>query len=293
MGSLGSALLLSGRFRPQVAPRELRIVVFLPAHGGVIPPTVSDISAGASLAWTESMRAGLLFGQVLQLVAYRTDPSEEPHTAQHLITSSRATMIVGGMSEPECLLLSGIAEERGLVFFNVGASADSLRRDGCRRHTFHVAASEAMIRAARAASGQAGNPPATIELWHESLERYGGSQLNDRFRARSARPMTSSAWAGWVAVKIAWETSLRAQSVEPEQLLAVLDNDTTQFDGHKGAPLSFREWDHQLRQPQYAVDGGKVVAELPDVGRNTNQPMKEQLDRFGDSGRTTMCVERR
>jgi ABC transporter substrate binding protein (PQQ-dependent alcohol dehydrogenase system) len=158
---------------------------------------------------------------------------------------------------------------------------------------YHVAPSASMITAAKSTAGTL-PPQATIELWHGSLERYGGSQLNDRFRARFKRPMTSDAWAGWVAVKIGWETSLRAQSVDSKRLFAVLDNEATQFDGHKGVPLSFRSWDHQLRQPLYAVDGENVVAELPNVGRNADQSMREQLDHFGDPpGRCVIEAMRR
>jgi hypothetical protein len=71
--------------------------------------------------------------------------------------------------------------------------------------------------------------------------------------------------------------------------LAVLDKTTTQFDGHKGAPLSFRSWDHQLRQPLYAVARDSVIAELPDVGRNSDQSITTQLDKYGDSESASKC----
>ena len=95
-----------------------------------------------------------------------------------------------------------------------------------------------------------------------------------------------------MAVKIAWETSLRAGSTDPAALLTFLEKESTQFDGHKGAPLSFRAWDHQLRQPLYAVAGAKVIAELPDVGKGGEQ--REQLDRFGDPpGKCVMATKQR
>jgi ABC transporter substrate binding protein (PQQ-dependent alcohol dehydrogenase system) len=159
---------------------------------------------------------------------------------------------------------------------------------------YHIAASDAMITGAKASDRQLPQK-ATVELWHSSLERYGAAQLNDRFTARFSRPMTSLAWAAWMAVKVAWETSLRAQSVEPARLLAELRKAEIQFDGHKGAPLSFRTWDNQLRQPLYAVvpDGakGRVVAEFPDVGRNNQESLRQQLDRFG-AGRSMTCPNR-
>jgi ABC transporter substrate binding protein (PQQ-dependent alcohol dehydrogenase system) len=158
---------------------------------------------------------------------------------------------------------------------------------------FHVAPSDAMISSARAAVESSLPQSFSIELWHRSLERYGGSQLNDRYRARFNRAMSSPAWAGWVAVKIAWEASLRARSTDPAALVDLLEKDATQFDGHKGTPLSFRAWDHQLRQPLYAVSrnppGERVVAELPDVGKVGTGSMRDQLDRFGNTAASGRC----
>jgi ABC transporter substrate binding protein (PQQ-dependent alcohol dehydrogenase system) len=148
-----------------------------------------------------------------------------------------------------------------------------------------------MIAKARMLANASG--PISIELWSSTLERYGAAQLNDRYRARFGRSMSSAAWAGWVAVKIAWEASLRARSVESNALLRVLESDATQFDGHKGTPLSFRRWDHQLRQPLYATERGanheRVVADLPDVGRNNARPMRDELDEFGFKSGETSC----
>jgi len=276
LGLTVSSAFLRGRFA-ELEPRVLRVGLLLPTAAS---PSTRDVSAGASLALSESERAGQLFGQSIQL---NTHPSG---------SSVNAAVIIGGTTAHDCLALSRVAEDKGIVFFNVGATADSLRRAECSRHMFHIAASDAMIAAASAAAVSPGRIPVTIELWQSTLERYGGSQLNDRYRARFGRPMTSSAWAGWVAVKIAWETSLRAGSTDPAALLTFLEKESTQFDGHKGAPLSFRAWDHQLRQPLYAVAGAKVIAELPDVGKGGEQ--REQLDRFGDPpGKCVMATKQR
>lgn len=280
LGLTVSATLVRGRFAAVFEPRVLRIELLLPATASA---STRDVSAGAALALSESQRAGQLFGQSIRL---STRPSGS--------SMNGAALIIGGMPADDCRALSRMAEEKGIVFFNIGATADSLRRAECTRHMFHIAASDAMIAAARAAVGPGNPSPATIELWQSTLERYGGSQLNDRFRARFGRPMTSRAWAGWVAVKIAWEASLRAGSTDPTAILTFLEKETTQFDGHKGTPLSFRAWDHQLRQPLYAVAGAKVVAEVPDVGKGGEQSQREQLDRFGDSpGKCVMAPTKR
>src|SRR5436189_254169 len=62
----------------------------------------------------------------------------------------------------------------------------------------------------------------SVVLWDSTLQRYGASQINDRYHARFGVGMDGGAWAGWVAVKIAAEAALRARSSEPSRLLAYL-----------------------------------------------------------------------
>ena len=40
-------------------------------------------------------------------------------------------------------------------------------------------------------------------LWDASLERFGATQLNDRYRRRFGVGMDGPAWAGWFAAKLA------------------------------------------------------------------------------------------
>ena len=283
-----------------VPARTLRVGIVLPvAHSGLAK--ASDIYSGVTLALAETQRSGELFGQRIALVERRVATRDDGHAgaiasaARELIAQGKLAVLIGGISPEESEAIGKLSAETQTVSINVAATADSLRAQDCSRRTmYHIAASDAMIAGAKASVANV-PPSATVELWHRSLERYGAAQLNDRYTARFKRPMTSLAWAGWMAIKVAWEASLRAESIEPADLLAVLQKDETQFDGQKGAPLSFRTWDNQLRQPLYAVvpdsRGGRVVAELPDVGKNDEESMRELLDRFG-AGRTTTCRTR-
>ena len=102
--------------------------------------------------------------------------------------------------------------------------------------------------------------------------------------------MDGAAWAGWMAVKVLWEASLRARTVEAAGIRAYLERESTQFDGHKGWPLSFRAWDHQLRQPLYLVsaDGARVLGEVPER-RGDDAPSRELLDRIGADAAASAC----
>lgn len=127
-------------------------------------------------------------------------------------------------------------------------------------------------------------------VWHHSLERFGASQLNDRFRDHAGRPMDSLGWTGWMAMKVLWEATLRARTTDAGALARLLVSDRMQFDGHKGVRLSFRPWDHQLRQPLYLVrardadppeDGFEVVAEVPRARPGEPESSRDRLDRLG------------
>jgi ABC transporter substrate binding protein (PQQ-dependent alcohol dehydrogenase system) len=180
-------------------------------------------------------------------------------------------------------LLSHAASVARVLHLNIGCSADDLRGAGCRPETFHVMPSDAMLRDAVALSGHPAD--AWAAAWDPSLVRFGADTLNQRFRARFRQSMTADAWTAWVAVKMLWEASLRTRATDSAAIGAYLRAESTQFDGHKGRPLSFRSWDQQLRQPMYVVARGtggatRVIAELPAATTDT-ETSRDVLDRLG------------
>jgi ABC transporter substrate binding protein (PQQ-dependent alcohol dehydrogenase system) len=129
-------------------------------------------------------------------------------------------------------------------------------------------------------------------LWHSGLTRFGAEQLNERYERHFRQPLTPAGWAGWFAMKVLWETSLKVAVPTAAAMTRYLDSDAARFDGHKGAALSFRGWDHQLRQPLYVVrvqaSGTTPLAEEPrplSGGAATANP----LDQLGDTGARTPC----
>ena len=152
--------------------------------------------------------------------------------------------------------IAELAKRTQTVFLNCGARADSLRGSG-NPYLFHIEGSDTMYRNAAAIAASS-----RVVLWHPDLERYGAAQLNYRYRNAFRGSMDSVAWAGWFAVKVLWESSLRAEGTPG------LRGDV-QFDGHKGTGLTFRESDHQLRQPVYAVVKGTPPREIPDLARSS------------------------
>ena len=277
-----SAVLLAGGsgFRvPRLAQDPLRI--------GVAPGVSSAaISAarGVTLGVEEAARTAVLFGREIEVMLL--DSAR---------VAARAGMmpaaVIGGFDEAECRGLGELASVADILFMNVGCRADDAP---CGRNVFHVEASARMYADALAARGGGSAAATEAVLWHPLLERFGAAQLNDRFRARFGWGMDGPAWAGWMAVKAVWEASLRTRTVEGPGIREYLERGSTQLDGHKGWPLSFRAWDHRLRQPLYLVapsgnDGTRVVGEVPARGADEGASSRELLDRLGADASASPC----
>ncbi|CAN5725101.1 hypothetical protein BH23GEM7_BH23GEM7_22680 [soil metagenome] len=246
------------------------------------------------------LRAAALLGQRVELVTVEAASVESVAAAgARLLREEQVFALLGGLDEPAASALGEVAERQPALFLNLGSASDVLRGERCRRTTFHVQASEAMYRDAlsewqAAGEGRAGGGERPA-LWHHELERFGAGQLNDRYRARFGRAMEPLAWAGWMAVKVLWEAAARARATDAAALLAFLESGRARFDGHKGTQLSFRRWDHQLRQPLYIVRSGQnapgeVVAEVPVAACGSEQSPQELLDRLGAGESDSGCT---
>ncbi|HEX6749799.1 MAG TPA: ABC transporter substrate-binding protein [Longimicrobium sp.] len=256
----------------------LRIGLVLP-DSAARTPAMASAARGVVMGAEEAARSAALFGRTVRLV--------EGADAARLVGEGRVLALLGGFGDAECRALGGLAQARGVVFVDLGCAGDALRGRECRRASFHVAPSAAMRAVASALAGVAGGG---VEMWDTRLERFGADQLNQRFRARFGEGMDSQGWAGWFAVKMLWESALRARSAEPAALLRYLESDAAQFDGHKGRPLSFRPWDHQLRQPLYvAAPSADAPVEVPRAQPGADESSREVLDRLGTPREKSEC----
>ena len=258
-------------------PHTLRIGLVVPAR-----EQFESAARGAAMGVAEARRVATMLGGDVSLHR-RPD-------ARHLIAADRVQVLIGGFDEASSAELTEFAERHELLFLNIGCTSDLLRSGVCSRHAFHVAASEAMLRDALALLEHATR--GEIAVWHGSLERYGAAQVNDRYRAEFRAPMDSLAWSAWMAVKIVAEAAVRLRGFETQRVTDWLEDPRTRFDGHKGRALSFRAWDHQLRQPLFWIDhSGGPVLELPPVerGASAGASAAEQLDRIGTSAAASTC----
>ena len=258
---LGHAALLGGALRLRLrAGPTLRVAVV-----GMSTKGTDARGMGLTLGAEEASHAALLFGGGLTFVPLARAEAQE----------GRLSAIIGDGNVARTMKWGAEAAAAGIPFLNVGCEADELRM--CGRSMFHVAPSAAMRRDASALADATGK----VVAWHPSLVRFGADTLNRRFQLRFGQPMHADAWTAWFATKVLWETAVRVGTGDGKALVSVLGADTNQFDGHKGLPLSFRTWDHQLRQPLYVEHGGRVD-EVPPAAR-PGEPARQQLDRIGSA----------
>lgn len=122
--------------------------------------------------------------------------------------------------------------------------------------------------------------------WHWAWERHGAPQLNQRFERHANRRMQGPDWAAWTAVKSIIESILRTESNEFETILAYLRSDKLNLDAYKGAPVSFRSWNNQLRQPILLHTYNAIIERAPI--RGFLHPV-ENMDTLGYDRRDSRC----
>jgi ABC transporter substrate binding protein (PQQ-dependent alcohol dehydrogenase system) len=99
-----------------------------------------------------------------------------------------------------------------------------------------------------------GSAGLVAEAWQTSWERYGAPQLSRRFKKIANRPMAGVDWAAWIATKAIIGVALKVPDARLHR--SALRGTDLVLDGFKGARVSFRTWDQQLRQPVFLAHGG-------------------------------------
>ncbi len=99
--------------------------------------------------------------------------------------------------------------------------------------------------------------------WDPLAERFGAPQVNHRFERGAHRPMTEGDWAAWVAVRAVAEAAIRGKVTDGPAIAKALSEREWPIDVSKGVQVSFRLWDHQLRQSVMLRSGDAVIAYAP------------------------------
>ncbi|HYZ40736.1 MAG TPA: ABC transporter substrate-binding protein [Stellaceae bacterium] len=112
----------------------------------------------------------------------------------------------------------------------------------------------------------AGTQGLVPSAWARPHEQWGATQLQERFLHQAKRWMTDRDYAAWMAVRAVGEAATRSKSADPAAIMAFLRGDRFELAAYKGARLSFRSWDGQLRQPVLLADARSLVSVSPQPG---------------------------
>jgi ABC transporter substrate binding protein (PQQ-dependent alcohol dehydrogenase system) len=102
--------------------------------------------------------------------------------------------------------------------------------------------------------------------WARPHEQWGATQLQNRFLRQAKRWMIDRDYAAWMAVRAIGEAAARSKSADPAAVVAFMRADRFELAAFKGARLSFRSWDGQLRQPVLLADARSLVSVSPQPG---------------------------
>src|SRR5712671_660109 len=196
--SITGSVLFTAPLTGQAAPEPLRIAL-ITAGGSASTPASASAVRGVRLGAAEAKQTARLFGDDVEL--YEAAGGRDPAAvAQQLLSRGQVQVIIGS-SPMQADTLSRFAEAHHIVFFNIASRSERLRAV-CRRYTFHIEATDAMYANASRAlakelrphpTGAAPPPLDSAVLWGSSLERYGASQINDRYRTKYHSGMEGSA----------------------------------------------------------------------------------------------------
>ncbi len=109
----------------------------------------------------------------------------------------------------------------------------------------------------------AGSEGLTAVTWSPVIEQWGAAQLQGRFSERHARNMLSEDYAAWAAIRTIGEAVTRADSADPQVLRDYILSEDFELPGFKGRPLTYRDWNGQLRQPIAIAHPRALVAQAP------------------------------
>lgn len=103
--------------------------------------------------------------------------------------------------------------------------------------------------------------------WDSSYTEYGAMHLQDALPKLAKRAPTERDYTAWLGGRSLTDGVMRSGKLTPPEAKAYLLSDQFRLEGFKGQAMSFRPWDHQLRQPIILGGGTRVpVSVSPQEG---------------------------
>ncbi|MFT3730598.1 MAG: ABC transporter substrate-binding protein [Hyphomicrobium sp.] len=102
--------------------------------------------------------------------------------------------------------------------------------------------------------------------WHPSLELWGGTQFQNRFKKLTGRIMRNIDYDAWVATRAIGEAASRKQTSDFKTLRDFIHSPNFEVAAFKGVATSFRGWNGQLREPLIVGSQKLFVSVSPQQG---------------------------
>lgn len=102
--------------------------------------------------------------------------------------------------------------------------------------------------------------------WSAVHEQWGATQFQRRFQETQGRWMTDRDYSAWLAVRTIGEAATRTASNQAEQLKAFILSPDFNLAAFKGRPVTYRDWNGQLRQPLLVTSPRVMISVSPQAG---------------------------
>lgn len=139
--------------------------------------------------------------------------------------------------------------------------------------------------AARPVTGSEG---LTATAWAPVVEQWGAAQLQSRFHDQAGRDMAPEDYSTWAAVRAIGEAVTRTNSADPATVRSYMLGPDFELAGFKGRPLTFRNWNGQMRQPIPLTHPRALVASAPLEGF---LHQRNELDTLGLDQPESACTQ--
>jgi len=262
-----------------------------------------DGERGATLGTDDNDSTGRFLGQTHTLDTLIIDVGEDVLTPVRDALNNQARLVVLNVDADTLLAIADMPEAADDLLFNARSLDVALRDDACRANVLHTAPSRLMLsdalmqflnkrkwrevfmiegnRAGDVAMGNAMRRSAKkfrLEIvqdkkWIEDADMrrnaaqevplFTQARKYDGFNKLANRDMTETDYANWAAVRSIGEAVTRINTVEPSAIKEYLLSPDFELGGFKGASLSYRSWNGQLRQSIQLVHANAVVASAP------------------------------
>lgn len=133
----------------------------------------------------------------------------------------------------------------------------------------------------------AGTQGLVSAAWARPFEQWGATQLQNRFLRRAHRWMTERDFGAWMGVRAYGEAATHGNTADPRGIIDFMRGPRFEMAAFKGARLTFRDWDGQLRQPVLLADDRSLVSVSPQPGFLHQY---SELDTLGVDRPETKCA---